>query len=154
MRSEVTIHLYRCDSIIQTCQNPLKLLNVSPLFLDPIEILLILKNIQCSVFTSPFGEDVLLSQLMCYSWCASTPVISLSLSCHQISKSGISFLHNVSASYWEPFILKQTLLWLLISVMYMANQACFCFSQLRDHMHFKTCSVCVSERMKTPIMKA
>lgn len=153
MRSKVMIHLYRCDSIIQTCQNPLKLLNVSPLFLDPIEISLILKNIQCPVFTSPFGKYVLLSQLMCYSWCASKPVISLSR--HRISrKSGILLLHNASASYWGPFILKQTLLWLLISVMYIAKQGCFCFSQLRDHMRFKTRSICASERMKTLIMKA
>lgn len=91
------IHLYRCDSIIQTCQNPLKLLNVSPLFLDPIEILLILKNIQGSVFTSPFGKDVLLSQLMCYSWCASKPVISPSLATG--SPGRVAFHSFITRSY-------------------------------------------------------
>lgn len=145
MQSEVMIHLYCCDRIIRTCQNALKLLNVSLLFLDPIEILLILKNIQCSVFTSPFWDDVLLSQLICYSChhrhgMRQTCHLSLcSASPGRMPFNCNSFITGESF-YWEA--LKLSKHWFDCSSEWcMVNQGCLCSSQLRDRMCFKMPSV-------------
>lgn len=53
VQSKVMIHFYWSDSIMQRRQNLLYCSMSGGLFLDPIEIYLMVKNIQSGVFTSP-----------------------------------------------------------------------------------------------------